>query len=109
MFICNEDVSVFWDDMLFDFVEVYKAWIEIALYTLNEWNSRMTQYEFIKVVVGLLGKYVVMGMLFLGYIVEVVMFVKSGKNYYEVVKEMIEKMMLDVVGFYVAFNYLSYV
>ena len=60
-FIRNEDVSASWDDMSTDFVEAYKAWTETAPYTSNEWNQRMTQYEFTKVAVGSSGKYAATG------------------------------------------------
>ena len=107
-FIRNEDVSASWDDMSTDFVEAYKAWTETAPYTSNEWNPRMTQYEFTKVAVGSSGKHAATGTPLSGYIAEAVTLAKRGKNYHEAAKEMIEKTMLDAVGFHAALNHLSY-
>ena len=107
-FIRNEDVSASWDDMSTDFVEAYKAWTETAPYTSNEWNQRMTQYEFTKVAVGSSGKYAATGTPLSDYIAEAVTLAKEDKNYHEAAKEMIEKTMLDAVGFHAALNHLSY-
>ena len=107
-FIRNEDVSASWDDMSSDFVEAYKAWTETAPYTSNEWNPRMTQYEFTKVAVGSSGKHAATGTPLSGYIAEAVTLAKADKKYHEAAKEMIEKTMLDAVGFHAALNHLSY-
>ena len=107
-FIRNEDVSASWDDMSSDFVEAYKAWTETAPYTSNEWNQRMTQYEFTKVAVGSSGKHAATGTPLSDYIAEAVTLAKTHKNYHEAAKEMIEKTMLDAVGFHAALNHLSY-
>ena len=107
-FIRNEDVSASWDDMSSDFVEAYKAWTETAPYTSNEWNQRMTQYEFTKVAVGSSGKHAATGTPLSDYIAEAVTLAKTHKNKHEAAKEMIEKTMLDAVGFHAALNHLSY-
>jgi hypothetical protein len=79
-FIRNEDVSASWDDMSSDFVEAYKAWTETAPYTSNEWNPRMTQYEFTKVAVGSSGKHAATGTPLSGYIAEAVTLAKADKK-----------------------------
>ena len=108
-YIRNEDIrAVSWDDMSSDFVEAYKAWTETAPYTSNEWGQRMTKYEFTKVAVGSSGKHVATAAPLAAYIDEAVTLAKTNKMYHEAAKEMIEKTMLDAVGFHAALNHLSY-
>ena len=93
-----------WSDMSEDFVESYKEWTEDwTSYKSNEWDH-MTKYEFPKTRAS--GNYPASSTPLSTYVSDAVELAKDDTRR-EAAKEMIEKTMMDAVGFHGALNLLS--
>jgi hypothetical protein len=96
-----------WDDITQDFTDDYKSWTETSTAQSNEWTS-MTTYEFTNVAVGSqAGSKSASTTPLSDYLNAAVTLAKTDATYHESAKEMIEKTMLDAVGFHGALNLLN--
>ena len=96
-----------WDDITQDFTDDYKSWTETSTAQSNEWTS-MTTYEFTDVAVGSqAGSKSASTTPLSDYLNAAVTLAKTDATYHESAKEMIEKTMLDAVGFHGALNLLN--
>ena len=96
-----------WDDITQDFIDDYKSWTETSTAQSNEWTS-MTTYEFTDVAVGSqAGSKSASTTPLSDYLNAAVTLAKTDATYHESAKEMIEKTMLDAVGFHGALNLLN--
>ena len=96
-----------WDDITQDFTDDYKSWTETSTAQSNEWTS-MTTYEFTDVAVNSqAGSKTASQTPLSDYLNAAVTLAKTDATYHESAKEMIEKTMLDAVGFHGALNLLN--
>jgi len=96
-----------WDDITQDFIDDYKSWTETSTAQSNEWTS-MTTYQFTNVAVGSqAGSKSASTTPLSDYLNAAVTLAKTDATYHESAKEMIEKTMLDAVGFHGALNLLN--
>ena len=96
-----------WDDITDDFIDDYKKWTETSTAQSNEWRS-MTMYEFTDVAVNSqAGSKRASQTPLSDYLNAAVTLAKTDATYHESAKEMIEKTMLDAVGFHGALNLLN--
>ena len=106
--IQNQDISAAtWSDITEDFTSDYKKWTESSTAQSNEWTS-MVAYEFTNIAVGSqAGSKSASATPLSDYLNAAVTLATSDVKYLESAKEMIEKTMLDAVGFHGAINLLS--
>lgn len=105
--IQHQETDSSWDDITQDFTDDYKSWTETSTAQSNEWTS-MTTYQFTNVAVGSqAGSKSASTTPLSDYLNAAVTLAKTDATYHESAKEMIEKTMLDAVGFHGALNLLN--
>ena len=96
-----------WNGITDDFIDDYKKWTETSTAQSNEWRS-MKEYEFTDVAVGSqAGSKTASQTPLSDYLDAAVTLAMTDATYHESAKEMIEKTMLDAVGFHGALNLLN--
>ena len=95
-----------WGDMSSDFTEDYAEWTETSSVQSNEWKWATRNYSFPKADEA--GSNGVSTSPLTNYIVDAVTLAGRDDQNHEAAKEMIEKTMLDAVGYFGALNQLSH-